>query len=74
LPFWSERAARLEASGLAEVIRNPHAPGPDGLSPREMEILGKLAAGRSAKTIAADVGLSVATVSRHVATSTGRSA
>jgi DNA-binding NarL/FixJ family response regulator len=32
-----------------------------------MEILGKLAAGGSAKTIAADLGLSVATVNRHVA-------
>ena len=54
MTFWSERAARLEASGPAAAACNPHASGPDGLSPREMEILGMLAAGGSAKTIAAE--------------------
>src|SRR5262249_28718495 len=67
LTSWSELASRLEATGLEAAARNPHAPGPHGLSPREMEILGKLAAGGSAKTIASELGLSVATVNRHVA-------
>jgi DNA-binding NarL/FixJ family response regulator len=67
MAFWSARAARLEASGAAAAARNLHAPGPDGLSPREMAILGKLAAGGSAKAIASDLGLGVATVNRHLA-------
>jgi DNA-binding NarL/FixJ family response regulator len=41
--------------------------GPDGLSPREMEILSKLASGGIAKTIASDLRLSLATVKRHLA-------
>jgi len=67
MAFWSARASRLEATGPAAAARNPHAPGPDGLSPREMEILGKLAAGGTAKTIASALGLGVATVNRHLA-------
>jgi DNA-binding CsgD family transcriptional regulator len=65
--LWSERAARLQAAGPPAKYGNPHAAGPDGLSPREMEILGKLAAGGSAKAIASELSLSVATVQRHVA-------
>jgi DNA-binding CsgD family transcriptional regulator len=67
MAFWSDRAARLQAAGPPAKYGNPHARGPDGLSPREMEILGKLAAGGSAKAIASELGLSVATVQRHVA-------
>jgi DNA-binding CsgD family transcriptional regulator len=67
LPAWSERVRALEEAGLGGIGRNPHAEGPDGLSPREMEVLGRLAAGGSAKTIASDLGLSVATAKRHVA-------
>jgi DNA-binding NarL/FixJ family response regulator len=64
---WSERAAKLEDAGPPSAARNPHAAGPDGLSLREMEILGMVAAGGSAKTVASELCLSVATVNRHVA-------
>jgi DNA-binding CsgD family transcriptional regulator len=64
---WSNRASAYEAAGPPPAAPNPHASGPDGLSPREVEILGMLAAGGNAKTIAVDLGLSVATVSRHLA-------
>ena len=47
--LWSERAERLEAAGPPARSSNPHAAGPDGLSPREVEIsIAKLAAGGSA--------------------------
>ena len=67
MTLWSERAASLKAAGAPAKSNNPHAGGPDGLSPREMEILGKLAAGGSTKAMASELGLSVATVNRHVA-------
>ena len=65
--FWKDRAAKALASGAPAETRNPHALGPDGLSRREVEILGLLAAGGTAKTIASRLALSVATVNRHVA-------
>ncbi len=39
---------------------------PDGLTPREVEILGLIAAGRSNREMAADLFLSVRTVERHI--------
>lgn len=66
MAFWKERAAKALASG-APAVRNPHAPGPDGLSRRELEVLSLLAAGSTAKKIASQLALSVATVNRHVA-------
>ncbi|WP_322761020.1 helix-turn-helix transcriptional regulator [Frankia sp. Cr2] len=42
-------------------------PRPAGLTPREVEVLGLLAAGRTSKEIAADLVLSLLTVNRHVA-------
>jgi DNA-binding CsgD family transcriptional regulator len=65
--LWTERAEGLAAAGPPARSSNPHAGGPDGLSPREMEILAKLAAGGRAKAIASELKLSVATVQRHVA-------
>jgi DNA-binding CsgD family transcriptional regulator len=65
--FWKDRAAKALASSAPAEARNPHALGPDGLSRREVEILGLLAAGGTAKTIASRLALSVATVNRHVA-------
>jgi DNA-binding CsgD family transcriptional regulator len=41
--------------------------GPDGLSPRELEVLRLVAAGDSNGEIAARLGLSIHTVERHVA-------
>jgi DNA-binding CsgD family transcriptional regulator len=64
---WRECADRSQIAGPRVTPRNLHARGPDDLSPREMEILGKLAAGDRSKIIAADLGLSVATVNRHIA-------
>ena len=64
---WRECAGRAQIAGPRVTRRNLHARGPDDLSPREMEILGKLAAGDRSKIIAADLRLSVATVNRHIA-------
>jgi DNA-binding NarL/FixJ family response regulator len=41
---------------------------PDGITPRQAEVLGLLAAGASNKEIAVELGLRVSTVERHVAT------
>src|SRR3712207_4333818 len=48
----------------AEVRPEPY---PDGLTAREAEVLGLLAAGKTNRQIAAELFLSVATVQRHVA-------
>ncbi|HET9477522.1 MAG TPA: alpha/beta fold hydrolase [Dehalococcoidia bacterium] len=40
---------------------------PDGLTPRELEVLRLIAAGRSSREIAAELVLSVRTVERHIA-------
>ena len=39
---------------------------PDGLSPREVEVLGLLAAGKTNREIAGELGISERTVDRHV--------
>lgn len=46
---------------------NPHEPGDERLTPREVEVLRLLAGGRSNREIARDLGLSTRTVDRHVA-------
>ena len=51
---------RLDALAVA-------APGrPDGLSAREVEVLRLLAAGKTNRVIAADLGISERTIDRHV--------
>jgi DNA-binding CsgD family transcriptional regulator len=40
---------------------------PFGLTEREVEVLGRLAAGRTSQEIASDLVISVATVNRHIA-------
>jgi DNA-binding CsgD family transcriptional regulator len=67
MTFWRACADRAQTAGPRVTPRNFHARGPDDLSPREMEILGKLAAGGRSKIIAAELRLSVATVNRHIA-------
>jgi DNA-binding CsgD family transcriptional regulator len=67
MTFWRACADRAQTAGPRVTPRNIHARGPDDLSPREMEILGKLAAGDRPKIIAADLRLSAATVNRHIA-------
>ena len=67
-----ERArATLTAAGqvpLLAVVESEHRVGRrDGLTPREVEVLRALAAGRSNREIAAELVLSVHTVERHVA-------
>jgi len=64
---WQEHVDRARITGLRAAPRNYHARGPDDLSPREMEILGMLAAGSRSKAIAADLRLSLPTVNRHIA-------
>jgi len=54
-----------EPSAVEDEVRAE--PYPDGLTAREAEVLGLLAAGRTNKRIAAEVFLSVSTVQRHVA-------
>lgn len=64
---WQEHVDRARIAGPRAMPRNCHARGPDDLSPREMEILGRLAAGGRSKAIAADLRLSLPTVNRHIA-------
>jgi ATP/maltotriose-dependent transcriptional regulator MalT len=57
---WLERADTLLSS-----LRSVH---PCGLTPREAEVLGLLASGRTNRDIAAELVISVHTVERHLAT------
>jgi pimeloyl-ACP methyl ester carboxylesterase/DNA-binding CsgD family transcriptional regulator len=41
-------------------------PGPDGLTPREVQVLRQVAAGSTNKEIAAELGVAVSTVERHL--------
>jgi DNA-binding CsgD family transcriptional regulator len=63
---WRTRLDRWRA-GDAAPERTRRTEAPDGLSPREVEVLRLLAAGGSNKGIARDLYLSPATVQRHVA-------
>ena len=59
--------ARLGAEiDLARARRAPAAAGGHGLTPRELQVLRRLATGESNKAIAARLGLSRRTVDRHV--------
>jgi ATP/maltotriose-dependent transcriptional regulator MalT len=64
----AERAAAvlrgLQGGGTAPLS----APNPDGLSPREIEVVCLVAAGRSNQEIADELVLSVRTVERHIST------
>lgn len=51
---------------------NPQAVASLGISPREMEVLGEIAAGRSNQEIAARLGVSLNTVKTHVARLLGK--
>jgi predicted ATPase/DNA-binding NarL/FixJ family response regulator/DNA-binding XRE family transcriptional regulator len=62
-----ERVAWVRAA-LAETGQAAAAPLPGGLTTRQAEVLGLLAAGLSNKQIAAELYLSPATVERHLAT------
>jgi DNA-binding CsgD family transcriptional regulator len=53
--------ARLDALGRRKGVHGAH-----GLTPRELEVLRMVAAGRTNKAIAAELVLSVRTVDRHV--------
>jgi len=58
---------RVSKQVVDEYVRRvENAPGPlDGLTPRQRQILGLIAAGRSTKQIAYELGLSVKTVETH---------
>ncbi|HZQ36144.1 MAG TPA: LuxR C-terminal-related transcriptional regulator, partial [Dehalococcoidia bacterium] len=59
----------LAAQGTASPDRERRAPAvaaPAGLSPREIEVLRLIAAGRSTRELATDLGISEGTVERHV--------
>ncbi len=67
-PQEGEYAYHPPAVGAAAVGVEVHKePYPDGLTAREAEVLGLLAAGKTNKQIAARLVLSVSTVQRHVA-------
>jgi DNA-binding CsgD family transcriptional regulator len=63
MAYLTGQIQRLEA----EPSPQPSPPiYPDGLTPREVEVLGLIAAGKSTKEIAAALVISVATVERHI--------
>lgn len=66
-PFFSPSiAARLrELRGLDAVRGQPPKARPDGLTPRETEVLQLIAEGRANKQIAAELGISIKTVEKH---------
>jgi DNA-binding CsgD family transcriptional regulator len=59
---WSARVEQLRGQ-----VAPAETPLPDGLSPRELEVLRLLAQGQANKEIARALGISVQTVERHVA-------
>jgi DNA-binding NarL/FixJ family response regulator len=66
---WEQRALslrrQLAASSVpASAVKSVY---PDGLTPRQVEVLCLLAAGMSNKEIAEELVLSVSTVARHIA-------
>jgi len=62
-----ERVIALVAEDRASAIgESGELPGPDGLTPREVEVLQLLARGRSTRDIADELVLSVRTVGRHI--------
>lgn len=60
--------AELDLLGAEAPVPPPRRQRPDGLSPREAEVLELLADGRSNQEIAAALVISVRTVERHLAT------
>lgn len=60
----AREAAPPEASAAPTTKRRPEAP--DALTPREEEVLRLLAAGKTNRTIAQEMHLSLSTVKRHV--------
>jgi DNA-binding CsgD family transcriptional regulator len=63
---FAELGAALEAAGIAERAAAGGRSGPHGLSGREREVLGLVAAGHSNKAIAAELVISERTVERHL--------
>ena len=68
--------AELEMKGWLKradaLLSSPRGAYPGGLTPREAEVLGLLAGGRTNKEIAAELVISVHTVERHLATIYGK--
>ena len=63
-------AAAFERLGMRGWVARAGRPAPArpfGLTEREVEVLGRLAAGRTSQEIAAELVISVATVNRHIA-------
>jgi DNA-binding NarL/FixJ family response regulator len=61
---WARRAEELKTSVLERTAG--HAVYPDGLTPREVDVLRLIAAGRTNREISDDLTLSVRTVGRHI--------
>jgi predicted ATPase/DNA-binding CsgD family transcriptional regulator len=64
---WVESLPALETNGPPTIAPHPASPvAPGGLSPREVEVLRLIAAGRSNREIADTLVISLNTVARHV--------
>jgi class 3 adenylate cyclase/DNA-binding CsgD family transcriptional regulator len=61
-----EDPTRLWELACRPGVAAPAAPAPDGLTPREIEVLRLIAAGRSTRAIADALVISIGTVERHV--------
>jgi DNA-binding CsgD family transcriptional regulator len=63
---WVNRAEALRGEIASARAASPRRDLPDGLTPREAEVLGLIAAGRTNREISDDLTLSVRTVARHI--------
>ena len=72
---WVQRAQALRGSVVRKMgrpVSRASALFPDGLTPREVEVLRLLAAGKTSSEIAKELTLSVRTVERHIANVYGK--
>jgi DNA-binding NarL/FixJ family response regulator len=65
--LYAERASAL-AENIAGSRGRPRATPPNGLTPREAEVLWLIARGRTNQQIAEELVLSIRTVERHIST------
>ena len=64
-PYFGSRVSRIVFDQYVRNANSPELASPDGLSPREREIIQLLAEGRSNKEVATSLGISVKTAETH---------